>query len=254
MYPINNNIYTLGTLAISKVVTSTSSFFSVGNYQQVVLNRFTKDGNFFIGKSVTDIPGYSQGTVWASSKFIDFIRQPLFNPVSSLTKFSSNYLALNSLTQTKLGSYSFSQIKLPGIIYKLGAFQDNSQLNHRLITYSGLNCINPVSPFNCYFGPNATQDNNTITIYKRDLPGLIPQIKNHAESILAALYVRAVNYPTSPDPVISSSLYRWEVISNKNLEKVWIVTDYNRPATDWEINYLTDDMTFPLINPMDYGD
>lgn len=44
--------------------------------------------------------------------------------------------------------------------------------------------------FHQLFGVNATQDEAIITIYKRDLPGLIPLAENKAEQLLAALFLR----------------------------------------------------------------
>ncbi|MBW4598726.1 MAG: hypothetical protein KME29_03830 [Calothrix sp. FI2-JRJ7] len=46
------------------------------------------------------------------------------------------------------------------------------------------------------FGTNATQDATTITIYKADLTGLTATANNSAESILAAIDLKASSYLT----------------------------------------------------------
>ncbi|MGI2909502.1 hypothetical protein [Tolypothrix sp. VBCCA 56010] len=40
------------------------------------------------------------------------------------------------------------------------------------------------------FGESATQNNETLTIYKSDLPGLTPDAENRAEQLLAALFLK----------------------------------------------------------------
>lgn len=59
------------------------------------------------------------------------------------------------------------------------------------------------------FGTNATQDSSVLTIYKSDLTGLSPSSENTAESLLAAIILKAkaelndTNQGNNPDQSIS---------------------------------------------------
>lgn len=74
------------------------------------------------------------------------------------------------------------------------------------------------------FGAGATQDANTITILKADLPGLTPTANNSAESLWVGIFLKgkshlsAANYEANPDQsiVISTPTIGAQALTTRN--------------------------------------
>lgn len=230
MYPLSADIYRIGNTVTSNVRTTTASYFSLGTYQQSSKINITQS-TYSLGSTTSSIPGYSQGLGSFLNEFIDFGKPPLRSAVPSLSKLASTELRLiTSETNQKLGQ-----------LY-------NTRIFHNFCVYSGLNAVYPPSVFSLFFGENAEQDINYIKIYKKDLPKFTLKNINTAESILTALHLRLLSCREDLNLNIAAHLYRLEVIPDKNLEKVWSVTEFFKLTEGIDDDTLNNNS----INPMDY--